>query len=493
MTLGTLLLYIAIAAVILTAIVVFGLKKEKSILMSFLQNYCGALFLFSGYVKAVDPLGTAYKMEQYFAEFESTFADTFLSFIAPIFPWLSNLSVSFSVGMIVFEMVLGIMLIIGSRPKVTSWAFFLLVGLFTILTGFTFLTGYVPSGVNFFDFGSWGPYVKTNMKVTDCGCFGDFIKLEPKTSFYKDIFLLFPSVYFLLKSKDMHRLFTSPIRNGILGASLVGLIVYCLSNYAWDIPNQDFRPFKVGTDVASTKVAEEDAAGAVQVVAYKLTNKTSGEIIELPYAEFLKKFKEFPKADWEYDQVQTEPTIEATKISDYAISDEEGIDITDSLLNYSGYSLMIVSHKLMGKSSTKMVERKIPVMQHDTVTMPDGSLQVVSKVAGETTVENPETTYKWDNRFANNYGEIVNPFCEAAEQAGLLVYGVAGGAGNSMIDDLRHATQAAYPIYQADDILLKTIVRSNPGIVLWKDGKILMKWHHRKLPSWDEVASQYVK
>ena len=69
---------------------------------------------------------------------------------------------------------------------------FLLVAFFTVLTGFTYLTGFVPDGSNFFDFGSWvGVHNENNMKVKDCGCFGDFIKLKPKTSFLKDVFLLF--------------------------------------------------------------------------------------------------------------------------------------------------------------------------------------------------------------------------------------------------------------------------------------------------------------
>src|SRR5690606_1651870 len=127
MSLGTLVLYIGIAAVLLTLLVGFVFKRQKSWLMSFLQNFCGVLFIFSGFVKAIDPLGTAYKMEQYFAEFESTFSDTALGFLAPMFPWLSSHSATFSVLMIIFEIVLGLMLVLGARPKFTSWAFFLLV------------------------------------------------------------------------------------------------------------------------------------------------------------------------------------------------------------------------------------------------------------------------------------------------------------------------------------------------------------------------------
>jgi len=267
MTLTTLLLWITVVALGLTGLTYFVFKKKDSLLLSLLQNFCGALFLFSGYVKAVDPLGTAYKMEQYFAEFESTFADTALSFIAPLFPMMSELSVGFSVFMIVLEIVLGLALILGAWPKLTSWLFFLIVVFFTVLTGFTYTTGYVPSGVNYFAFAEWGDYMDSNMKVTDCGCFG------------------------------VHNLFTEGTRNIALGVLTVVTLLYSFSNYAWDIPGQDFRPFKVGTDVATVKQAEADAAANVTTLAYVLTNKASGEVQEIETNAFLKVMGDYHRAD----------------------------------------------------------------------------------------------------------------------------------------------------------------------------------------------------
>ena len=184
MNLGSLLLLIGTIAIVLTLISSMVIRGKKNWILQFLQYFSGTLFIISGLVKAVDPLGTAYKMEQYFAEFESTFSATWMSWISSIFPFLSGHSAGFAIVMIVLEILLGIMLVLGTWKKLTAWAFFLLVVFFTILTGFTFLTGYVPSGGNFFDFGSWGPYTVSNMRVTDCGCFGDFIKLEPRVSFY---------------------------------------------------------------------------------------------------------------------------------------------------------------------------------------------------------------------------------------------------------------------------------------------------------------------
>ena len=120
MTLTTLLTYIAFAAIALTFVIALYKKGHKSWFMTFLQNFTGILFLVSGWVKAVDPMGTAFKMEQYFAEFESTFEATWFSFMAPVFPLLSKFAIAFSVLMIIYEMILGIMLILAGRISLTN-------------------------------------------------------------------------------------------------------------------------------------------------------------------------------------------------------------------------------------------------------------------------------------------------------------------------------------------------------------------------------------
>lgn len=483
MSLLTLILYIAIAAVILTLIIWFGLNARKNLLMSYLQNFTGALFVFSGWVKAIDPLGTAYKMEQYFAEFQSTFAETWLSFIAPLFPWLSSLSVGFSVFMIVFEIVLGLMLIMGARPKFTAWAFFLLVAFFTFLTGFTYLTGYVPSGVNFFEFGSWSAFAESNMRVTDCGCFGDFIKLKPKTSFLKDIFLLIPALLFLWRSRDMHQLFSRGTRDLIVLVSIAALIVYSLSNYVWNLPHTDFRPFKEGVNIRVQKDLEREAQENVELLAYRMTNKSSGEVVELPYDDYLKEYKNYPKEEWELLQIKSEPEIEPTKISDFEVSNLEGYEVTDDILLESGYSLMIVAHKIPHTSNLGSKTMRDSIYVTDTITVEgQDSLMLVRRFDRVEERQVDATTFSFPDSYKQRYTEQLNGFLADAETAGIKVFAITGYADSGMIDDFRHQTQSAYPFYVADDILLKTIVRSNPGIVLLRDGEVVQKWHLRKLP-----------
>lgn len=496
MTLTTLLISIAIAAVILTLIVHFVFKKVESWPLSLLQNFCGALFVFSGYVKAVDPLGTAYKMEQYFAEFESTFADTAMSFIAPVFPWLGNYVVAFSVFMIVLEIVLGFMLIFGTWRKFTAWLFFLIVVFFTILTGFTFMTGYVPSGVNFFDFGNWGPYVETNMKVTDCGCFGDFIKLEPFTSFLKDVFLLIPATIFLFASRKMHQLFTPTIRNIITVVSTVGVLLYCFSNYVWDIPGQDFRPFKVGTDIAATKMAEEEAMANIQVLGYEIENKETGELVNLTMNEFLAKYKDYPAEDFNINQLTSEPAIESTKISEFELSDANGNDIVPQLLEVEAPVLFIVAYDLKGEPNgtrTKTITER--VMKIDSVGTPESTINNVEWLYDTSYVNVDKQIEVKDYSFPANYrskwADYIQPVMKEARAAGVNVIAATKYTDPDMIDALKAQIEANYNFVQGDDIMLKTIIRSNPGVLLLKKGVILNKWHYKHLPSFSELQAQY--
>ncbi|MBK7633562.1 MAG: hypothetical protein IPJ13_04125 [Saprospiraceae bacterium] len=97
MSIVTLMIYIAIAAVLLTIGMMYVMKNNKSVLMSFVQKFCRIAIYFSGWVKAVDPMGTAIKMEDYFAEFNAAFADSAFSFLAPMFPFFSQYSLAVAI------------------------------------------------------------------------------------------------------------------------------------------------------------------------------------------------------------------------------------------------------------------------------------------------------------------------------------------------------------------------------------------------------------
>ncbi len=487
MSLGTVTLIVAIVAAALTFFLYRRTIVVRSLPISFLQNFAGILFLFSGWVKVVDPLGTAYKMEQYFAEFEATFADTTFSFLAPIFPVLGQVSVSFAVGMIVLELVMGLMLILGTWKKVTAWAFFLLVGFFTLLTGFTFLTGYVPDGVNFFSFGQWSAFKETNMKVTDCGCFGDFIKLKPQVSFMKDLVLLVPAVLFLVRNRDMHQLFTGRARQLIVGASLPIFLLYSYSNYVWDLPHLDFRPFKEGVDIAAQKALEAEALANIEVLGFSVENKATGEKQELSYDDYMSRFKEFPADSWNIEQIQSEPEIEPSKISEFEISHLEGYDVTEDILGEPAYLFLLVAQELKGTEQTLPETYRDTVFQVDTL-LEENAPRYVKRVKNVAERQANKLVYQWDASYLERWTEGIVPVLKEAEGSGMKVAVVSRIANPDKLEHFVKAIGTDWPIYQADDILLKTIIRSNPGIVLLKEGKIIAKWHYRKFPgSWDEV------
>jgi len=521
MTLTKVFIFCIVFGLILTALVEFIFKKRKSWLMSFVQNFAGVFYLFSGIVKAADPLGLAYKMDQYFAEFQDQFARMGMDGLSSLFPWLASFSTGFAVGMIVLELVVGVALIIGFSRFWTSLTFFLTVVMFTILTGFTHLTGYVPgqdyvrmekSGItkevledkgkkmmadgwtktadipmHFFKFSKWVPFDSNNQKVTDCGCFGDFLVLTPKTSFQKDLFLLIPAFLMLFGFKKMHQIFTPGARWGLVAVTTLGFTVYCLSNYVWDIPGVDFRPFANGVDINAKKAAEEKAAEEAPV-SYILTNKASGKVEKMPMDTYISRYKDFPKTDWDIAQKRGEPTVKSTKISEFEVSDLEGNNVTEDILQYEGASFMVVSYKLYGDTEPETVMVNDTLLAMDTI-----NNEVVPRLISVTPKQVTRDKYIWDKDQIQDYKAAIIPLAMAGRADGVRTYAITAYASPEKVNSFLQAVGADFPMYTADDILLKTIIRSNPGVLLIKDGKILHKWHHSKLPSYSEIKSAYLK
>src|ERR1044071_3902724 len=127
----------------------------------------GILFIFSGLVKANDPLGLRYKMEEFFDLWNEDLAKTSFSFLIPFLHFLRDHSLALSILMIAFEIIAGVALLIGWRMKIFSWLLLLLTIFFTFLTAYAVYSG----------------------KFTNCGCFGDCLPIPPTASFLKDIIL----------------------------------------------------------------------------------------------------------------------------------------------------------------------------------------------------------------------------------------------------------------------------------------------------------------
>ena len=486
MDLLTLIISFAVVAAILTALT---WRAQPKRFLSFLQYFAGVWFIFSGVVKAIDPWGTAFKMQQYFGEFKSTFSETSFKFITPLLSWMSDNALSFSTFMIVLEILIGVLLVLGHRSKLTSWVMLLIMIFFTALTGYTHLTGYVPDGVNFFEFSKWGPWVETNMKVTDCGCFGDFLKLKPTVSFYKDLVILTPiTIYFVFRHKYFKPLFSTKVRKILAWLTVILSTVFCLRNTFYDEPVVDFRPFKNGINIRMQKEAEEKAAGAVKILSWKLKNEKTGETIELSDDVYMKNYATTYNKEngWSVEeQVKSEPTVPHSKISDFMVNDKDGAEIQDSLLSEPNYLFLVVSWKMLSKETKK------------TIAVSDSIFKVDSLTGVKTfdTVQMREEVFKsfsFDPEYRLIFTSKVNPFLEKAEKAGYKIAGLVPFSEPKKIQDFRHDVQAAYPFYTADDLVIKTMIRSNPGIYLLKNGLIVHKWHINQLPSFEQVQADYI-
>ncbi|AZJ35075.1 DoxX family protein [Tenacibaculum singaporense] len=184
----------------------------------------GLLFIYSGFVKLVDPIGSQYKFEEYFG------ADVLnLEFLIPF-------ALPFSILLIVTELVLGIMLLVGYKPKLTVWSLFGLNLIFLFLT--------------------WYSY--TYNKVTDCGCFGDALKLTPKETFYKNVVFMVFIVILILGVKHIKPLVSNKFSSLTTFSSVfLALIVtyYVLQH----LPIIDFRAYSIGTDIAKGMEYPEDS------------------------------------------------------------------------------------------------------------------------------------------------------------------------------------------------------------------------------------------
>jgi len=209
----------------------------KNIFVQFSRIFVGLLFIVSGLIKLNDPVGFSYKLAEYFGE-------TVLNL-----PFFIPYALAIAVAIVIFETVLGFMLLIGFKPKFTVWSLLLMIVFFTFLT---FYSAYFN-------------------KVTDCGCFGDALKLTPWQSFTKDVILLFFILILFLNSKWIKPLFNGNFRNALVSLS----IILCMYMAYWvlnHLPLKDFRAYKTGTNIQQAMAIPEGAPKSVveMVFIYKV-------------------------------------------------------------------------------------------------------------------------------------------------------------------------------------------------------------------------------
>lgn len=397
----------------------------KNSILWFCRLFTGALFIFSGLVKANDPVGFGIKLEEYYDVFAERWSWTSFLFKADWLIESVNLQAAFLTSL---EVALGILLILGLWKNLTTWLLLLLILFFTWLTGYSAITG----------------------SVTDCGCFGDFIPLTPLQSFYKDLVLLVLILIIFILRKNIKPIL-SPIPGMAIATIVTGFAIYVNVHVLKHDVFLDWRPYAVGDSIVENMQLPPNPKKDVVELNYVYTNKKTGETVELAFLntelEDKAKLAELTKysadkENWNLDTSFTKVKVKGdrAKISDFAVSDEQGNFITDQILSNPDYTLMVVS----------------------------ASFEHTSKSG-------------W---------EKINAMQKAAEKEGVFTYALVG-EGRDEIEKFRHNNQTAFPFYTGDYKVCLTIARTNPNVVLLKEGVVIDKWAWRDLPAFEAIKKEH--
>ncbi|MBN3519977.1 DoxX family protein [Algoriphagus lutimaris] len=357
-----------------------------------LRLLVGGLFIFSGLIKVNDPVGTSIKLEEYF--------DVFSNDIAGFFSVFEPFALEIAVFLVILEVALGVMLILGVKSKFTVWALGLMILFFTFLT---FYSAYFN-------------------KVTDCGCFGDAIKLTPWESFYKDIILLVLITILFIFQADLPKSSAKWANITVVVVVVSSLIVSILA--IRNLPFIDFRAYKVGVNIPR---AMEPSAPLL----YSYVMQKDGQTVVMD---------QYPSDEsYEFVEMNLKNPESLPKISDFAVWNENG-DYSSEMFTGNKVVILVSSMPKMDDSNLEVIDELVQSL--------NGSPLEVVFVAAATEEE--------INALINKRG-----------------WGITG--------------------LQADATVVKTIIRSNPGIMVLKDGEVLAKYHHNNTPSAEEVIDLYVQ
>lgn len=364
--------------------------------------FVGGLFIFSGLIKINDPVGTAIKLEEYFEVFATDKEQLNLAIFHGLWELLMPFSLYIGAFLCIFEVVLGVALLLNYRKKITVDL------LLATIVFFTFLTFYSA----YFN------------KVTDCGCFGDAIKLTPWESFSKDVLL---TVLILVLFVQRKKIGNSATSFGSITVGITTVVCTLLAYYAVaHLPFIDFRAYKVGNNIP--KLMEQP-----EPCLYNYIMEKNGETFTLKDypTDPAYKFKEMITVNAE----NCKP-----KITDYKVWNEEG-DFTAE--TFKDNKLLVVIHDL----------DKNNYIGNTNVSSYSKINELIKQMKGVTPI-------------------------------------VLTSADSKAFEVFRHEVQLAVPYYAVDATVLKTMTRSNPGLILLKNGTVMGQWHNNDVPNAGEIANK---
>ena len=367
------------------------MQKVRWALVNICRLLLACTFVFSGFVKIVDPKGTQYKFEDYFLAFGMT-------------EWLPDfLPLLLSVFLSVFEFSMGVYLFFGIRRRLTSWLCLLFVGVMTPLT----------------------LYLALNDPVSDCGCFGDAVTLTNWETFGKNVLLLSMVLLVFRYPRLMTRFISE--RNQWIVSIYAWVYIFILALHSFHyLPAIDFTAYKVGTDLREAMQAEVET----ELVYERRGERRTFTVDSLP------------GSDWTFVDSRT-TVVKPAAVNDFFLLDDEGADLAPAMLEDTSYAFLLT----------------IP----DAATADDGC------------------------------NDRINDLYDFALDNGYAFYGAAA-ATPAEIEEWRDKTGASYVILKADRDMLRSAVRSNPGMLLLHDGKIVAKWSNNNLPegleSWQPAQGE---
>ncbi|MGF7078950.1 BT_3928 family protein [Mucilaginibacter sp. UYCu711] len=322
----------------------------KNGLIWFCRISVGLLFIFSGLIKANDPLGFSYKLQEYFEVFHITF--------------LNSVALCFAILLCAMEMILGFALLIGVYKKLVAW------GLLLIIIFFSFLTFY-------------SAFFKV---VQTCGCFGDAIPLTPWQSFSKDLALLLLIVVLFKNKEKISPVSSEETGERLLMVSMVLAVGFGCFTYSFS-PVVDFLPYKIGANIPDEMKTPPGAMPDEFELTYNLKNKKSGEAKTMTDKEYIKSGI-WKDTNW---QVIGDPESRLVKkgftpkIADLSIQDAQRNDYTKELLSNPFYSLVIVAYDLK-KTDTSAINRLNALAVNLTQNFNTRTILLTSNSAADATV-----------------------------------------------------------------------------------------------------------
>lgn len=355
----------------------------KNIITQIIRIIIGALFVYSGYVKLIDPKGSEYKFSEYFEVFH-------LDFLIPY-------ALPFAIFLIIAEVMLGVMLLVGYKSKFTIWSLTAIMLVFLFLTFYSAYTG----------------------KVTDCGCFGDAIKISAWQTFYKNVIFIVLIVWLIFNLKDIRPFYSNKLSGAIstLFLLIFGFITYYVLHH---LPLIDFRPYAVGKNIPEQMIYPKGAKQDVFEMTF---------IYEIDGVE--KEFSDSEKP-WEIKDAKyvDRKTVLIEKgyeppIHDFTM-EKNGVDLTNQLMKLE--KLMLIISYNLSKSNR------------------DG--------------------------FKN-----IKKITDKALNNGYTVY-MMTASPNEEFNSIKEEFKLDFGMLYCDETTLKTIIRSSPGIVTLNKGTIEGKWSY---------------